>query len=113
MCKLLINIYIIFYFSEKKEVKGKASQIVRYAILGCGKHARQSHAVHGENIGELELIGLFDSNPNQMLLVESAIERNTTVRYAGLISRYRPEGGRCAVPRPGAELDRKFFYKHA
>jgi len=50
-----------------------ASKIVRYAILGCGKHARQSHAIYGEKVAELELVGLFDPKPDNILLVEQGV----------------------------------------
>jgi len=52
-----------------------SKDIVRYAVIGCGKHARRSHVVHGEKVGELELVGLFDTNSDQMDLVQAQVDR--------------------------------------
>lgn len=43
-----------------------SKNLVRYAVLGCGDHAWRSHIVPGQNVGELELVGVFDPSREAM-----------------------------------------------
>jgi predicted dehydrogenase len=39
---------------------------IKYGILGCGKHALQSHAIPGKELEELELIAICDISSGQL-----------------------------------------------
>jgi len=45
---------------------------IRYGIIGCGKHALNSHAIPGQNVAELELTAICDVSQNQLKAFENA-----------------------------------------
>lgn len=48
---------------------------MKYGILGCGKHALQSHAIPGRDLEELELIAICDISEEQLALFERTYGR--------------------------------------
>lgn len=48
---------------------------IRYAIIGCGEHALQSHILPGKNVEGLELVAICDPNPEARRQVQHALKR--------------------------------------
>jgi predicted dehydrogenase len=45
---------------------------IKYGILGCGKHALVSHAIPSKDLGNLELIAVYDISDKQLDYFENA-----------------------------------------
>lgn len=58
---------------------------IRYAIIGCGDHALQSHAIPGLSVDGLELVAICDPNPDSIKVFSEALDFHGAVMDENVI----------------------------
>ncbi len=49
-------------------------RIIRYALIGCGEHALQSHVLPGQHVEGLKLVAVCDPNAQARYLIQHALK---------------------------------------